>query len=65
MSEEEGAVSASKAKMVLEADRMHRMTLCSEEIAAVLKRHGCQLVAVPMLSPDGRVVARVQVVGEG
>ena len=64
MSEEEGAVSASKAKMVLEADRLHRMQVCSEEIAAVLKRHGCQLVAVPYISDDGRIGARVQVVGE-
>ena len=64
MSEDEQTITPAKARMVLEADRQQRMKACSEEIAQVLARHGCQLVAVPMLSQDGRVVARVQVVGE-
>ena len=59
---EEQATSAAKARLILAADKQHRMVLCAEEIKAVLEKHGCDLVAAPMLSPDGRIVAQVQVV---
>lgn len=49
----------------LAADRQARLKTCSEELAETLKRHGCQLVAVPTLTPDGRIVAQVQLVDKG
>ena len=61
---EKEPMTPAKARLFLANDRSNRMKLCSAEIAEALKRHGCQLVAVPYISDDGRIGARVQVVGE-
>jgi len=59
---DEQQVSAAQARLALAADMQARLRACSQEIVEVLERHGCQLAAVPMLTPDGRVVAQVQIV---
>jgi len=53
------------AQAALAADARERVKACSDEIFAVCERHGCRLVAVPMFTPDGRVVAQVQVTDKG
>ena len=62
---EEEKPSAAQARLALAADALARVKACSDEIFAVCERHGCRLVAVPMLTPDGRVVAQVQVRDKG
>ena len=62
---DEEQLSAARARLALAADKMARVKACSDEIFAVCERHGCRLVAVPMLTPDGRVVAQVQVTDKG
>lgn len=37
-----------------------RARRCWAEVQAVLIKHGYQLVAVPSLTPEGRVIAQVQ-----
>lgn len=42
-----------------QAEKLQRV---SEQIAAILKENECDLVAIPQLTQDGRVVATVQLV---
>ena len=54
----------TQQQIAQEYAQMRTMTLehCKVEIDAVLKRHGCSLIAVPEFTPDGRVMSRVQIV---
>ena len=62
---DEQQLSAAQARLALANDARARVKACSDEIFQVCERHGCRLVAVPMLTPDGRVVAQVQVTDKG
>jgi Holliday junction resolvasome RuvABC endonuclease subunit len=42
-----------------QAEKLKRV---SEQIAAILRENECDLVAIPQFTPDGRVVAVVQLV---
>lgn len=39
--------------------RERTVKACGEELRALLERHGCVLVAQPVLTTDGRIVANV------
>lgn len=65
MSEDKTVYDVRKAQEALAADRDRRAALCAEEIRLALEAHGCQLVAVPVLTADGRVTARVELVADG
>jgi len=56
-------MSPAVARRILEVDRQNRMKLCSEEIAAVPQEARLPTGGRAHALPDGRVVARVQVVG--
>lgn len=53
------------ARAALEADKRRRAQACGEAIQAALDAHGCQLVAVPFFTADGRIGARVELAAEG
>jgi pyruvate/2-oxoglutarate dehydrogenase complex dihydrolipoamide acyltransferase (E2) component len=55
-------MTTKKAAALLESDRQRREQAAAAAVAAVLKEHGCDLVAVPVIAPDGRIAAQVQVV---
>jgi hypothetical protein len=57
-------VDVATAQAALDADRTQRAEAAGREIQAVLQRHRCQLVAVPQLTQDGRVVAVSQIVAQ-
>jgi len=42
------------------AFRQQRMKECGEKLAALLTEYRCDLVAVPQITVDGRIVAVVQ-----
>lgn len=42
--------------------KQKRLEACNAEIGALLQRHGCVLVGVPFITPDGRTAARVEMV---
>ena len=54
---------ATEAAAVIAADQERRARLVGEAIAAILKEHNCDLVAVPFIQ-DGRINAQVQVVAK-
>lgn len=49
---------ANLAELV-EKDKRDRIMLCQAEIAAALRRHGCRLMAIPVITQDGRVAAQL------
>ena len=57
-------MTASEAAVLVAADQQKRAQACGEAVAAMLREHGCDLVAVPVLTPDGRITAQVQVVAK-
>ena len=56
-------MTASEAAALVAADQQKRAQACGEAVAAVLREHGCDLVAVPQIV-EGRIVAVVKVVAK-
>ena len=54
-------MTPTEAAALVAADQQKRAQACGEAVAAVLREHNCDLVAVPQIV-DGRVVAVVQIV---
>ena len=55
-------MTPTEAAALVEADRQQRIKAAAEAVQVALAEHGCDLVAVPQIAPDGRVVAVVQLV---
>lgn len=55
-------MTPTEAAALVEADKQRRVKLAAEAVAAVLQEHGCDLVALPQIAADGRVVAVVQLI---
>ena len=55
-------MTPTEAAALVEADRQRRAKLAAEAVQAALAEHGCELLAVPQITADGRVVAVVQLV---
>ena len=60
---EEQQLTPEEARAALDRDRQRRMEQCSAAIDADLKAHRCAIVVQQLtITPDGRVIARPQVV---
>jgi pyruvate/2-oxoglutarate dehydrogenase complex dihydrolipoamide acyltransferase (E2) component len=55
-------MTPTEAAQLVEQDKQRRIKLAAEAVQAALAEHGCDLVALPQIAPDGRVVAVVQLV---
>lgn len=55
-------MTPTEAAQLVEADKARRIKAAAEAVQAALAEHGCDLVAVPQIAADGRVVAVVQLV---
>lgn len=55
-------MTPEQAAALVEQDKQRRIKLAAEAVQAALAEHGCDLVALPQIAPDGRVVAVVQLV---
>ena len=54
-------MTPAEAAALVEADKHQRVKLAAEAVQAALAAHNCDLVAVPDITPDGRISAQVQV----
>lgn len=50
---------AQSLHLMLAADRRKRTDSCQADIQAALETYRCQLVAVPVITPDGRLAANI------
>lgn len=55
-------MTTEQAAQLVEQDKQRRVQAVAEAAAAALREHKCDLVAVPVITPDGRITAQVQVV---
>ncbi len=49
-----------EAKKILDTDKGERMAKCSALIEQALKECRCQMTTILQITPDGRIVANVQ-----
>ena len=54
-------MTATEAAALVEADRQRRIKAAAEAVQAALREHECDLVALPQIAADGRIVAVVQI----
>ena len=54
-------ITPEQAAALVEADKQRRIKAAAEAVQAALAEHGCDLVALPQIAADGRVVAVVQI----
>jgi len=64
MTEERVTYDVTAAQAALDADRQARVDRAAARIQAVLAEERCQIVAVPQITADGRIVAVVQIVAQ-
>jgi len=57
-------VTLEQARQAMADDEQRRMTAAAQAIKEVLAEHRCEIVAVPQIAQDGRIVAVVQVVAK-
>ena len=57
-------MTPEQMKLAIEKDKQERAQACMVAVQAALEEHGCQLVAVPQINAEGRIVAQVQLVAE-
>lgn len=50
-------MTSEELQSLLDQDKQDRLQKCKSEIDAILQKYGCQLVAVPQITPDGRIGA--------
>lgn len=55
-------MTPEQAAALVEADKQRRIKAAAEAVQAALQEHQCDLVALPQIAADGRVVAVVQLV---
>lgn len=53
--------SPDELQELLKQDKSDRLQSCKGEIEATLQTYKCQLVALPLINPDGKVIAEVQI----
>ncbi len=60
MSDEE--MTPAQAAVLVDADKQRRVRAAADAVQAALAEYQCDLVAMPQITPDGRIVAVVQIV---
>lgn len=61
MTEKKTEITIEDAERAIEAEKQRRLRLCQSAINQALQDHGCELIAVPGISADGRIVATAQI----
>lgn len=55
-------LTPDQARAMVQADNERRVKAAAEAVQAALTEHGCDLVAVPTITPQGTLSAVVQIV---
>lgn len=55
-------MTVQEAQQLLDLHRQQRSEQASAAIRAVLEQYTCDLVAVPQLTADGRIIADIRIV---
>ena len=55
MTEEQ--ITSEELQQLFEQDKNTRLQNCKQGIDMILEKYKCQLVTVPQITPDGRIIA--------
>ena len=55
-------LTPDQARAILDQERTNRALSCRQEITTVLEKYACNLIAIPSITPDGRISAQAQIV---
>mgnify|MGYP000954247299 CR=1 FL=1 len=58
------SMTPAQAAQIMEADKQHRVQMAAEAVQCALSDYNCDIVAVPTISPDGRIAASVQLIAK-
>jgi hypothetical protein len=56
------SMTVQEAQAMIETDRQQRSAQASAALRALLEQYACDLVAVPQLTGDGRIVADIRII---
>ena len=62
---QEAANELQAAREALQAHEAQIISQCSQELQAILRKHGCSLVATPIIAEGGRLGAQVSIARSG
>jgi hypothetical protein len=57
-------ITVQAARAAIAQERQQRALDCSRELNAILKKYNCDLIAAPMFTKDGTVVAQAQIIAK-
>ena len=55
------AITVAAARAAIAKEKQDRAVECGKEINAILKKYNCDMIAVPMINREGRIVAQSQI----
>lgn len=54
-------ITVAAARAALLKEKLDRQMACGHEIEDILKKYNCELIAVPMITDDGRIMAQARI----
>lgn len=57
-------MDATEARRLVDADKQRRVNAAAQAVQDALREHECDLIALPQIAADGRIVAVVQIVAK-
>ena len=54
-------ITVAAARAALLKEKRDRQVACGQEIEKILKKYNCELIAMPMITNDGRITAQAQI----
>jgi hypothetical protein len=58
------AITVEAARQAIAMERQKRAVDCGKELTALLQKFNCEIVAVPMINNEGRIIAQSQIVAK-
>lgn len=57
-------ITVQAARQAIAQERQKRAVECGKELNALLQKFNCEIVAVPMINNEGRIIAQSQIVAK-
>jgi hypothetical protein len=57
-------ITVQAARQAITQERQKRAVDCGKELTALLQKFNCEIVAVPMINNEGRIIAQSQIMAK-
>ena len=58
------SITVEVARQAIAQERQKRAVDCGKELTALLQKFNCEIVAVPMINNEGKIIAQSQIVAK-